>query len=74
MKYPKKYTQQSFILLLIEAKRNDISNLRPKYKELIIDIRSNFKPEILEFSNLKEGSELEFYHKHKVKFERFLNQ
>ena len=74
MKYPKKYTQKSFILLLIEAKRNDISNLRPKYKELITDIRSNFKEEILEFSNLKEGSELEFYHKHKAKFERFLNQ
>ena len=74
MKYPKKYTQQSYILLLIEAKRNDISNLRPKYKELIIDIRSNFKEEILEFSNLREGSELEFYHKYKAKFERFLNQ
>ena len=74
MKYPKKYTQQSFILLLIEAKRNDISNLRPKYKELIIDIRRNFEAEILEFQNLKEGSELEFYHKHKAKFERFLNQ
>ena len=74
MKYPKKYTQQSFILLLIEAKRNDISNLRPKYKELILDIRRNFESEILEFSNLKEGSELEFYHKHKAKFESFLNQ
>ena len=74
MKYPKKYTQKSFILLLIEAKRKDISNLKPKYKELITDIKSNFEAEILEFSNLKEGSELEFYHKHKAKFERFLNQ
>ena len=73
-KYPKKYTEKSFILLLIDAKKTDISNLKPKYKELIIDIRSNFKAEILEFQNLKEGSELEFYYKHKAKFERFLNQ
>ena len=28
MKYPNKYTQKSFILLLIEAKRKDISNLK----------------------------------------------
>ena len=49
MKYPKKYAQKSFILLLIEAKKSDISNL-------------------------KTASELEFYHKHKAKFERFLNQ
>lgn len=74
MKYPKKYTQKSFILLLIDAKRNDISNLKPNYKQLIIDIRNNFADEILEYSNLKHGGELEFYHKHLAKFERFLNQ
>ena len=73
-KYPKKYREKSFILLLIEAKKTDISNLKPKYKELIIDIRSNFEAEILEFQNLKEGSELDFYYKHKAKFERILNQ